>query len=185
MIVKPNLDNMEAVKKWYAVYTKPRWEKKVASLFSENNITNYCPINRVVRQWSDRKKIVYEPLFKPFVFVQITDKEFTAVRMIHGVVNFVSWLGKPARIKDEEIEAIKRFLKDYTNVQLKTVKINVNDTVRIVRGPFVEQEGNVVLVKNKKVKVTLPSLGYVMIAEVETDDVEVVGKVNLDGVSDT
>ena len=49
---------------WHAVYTKPRWEKKVAALLDAKGIEYYCPLNRVVKQWSDRKKTVLEPLFK-------------------------------------------------------------------------------------------------------------------------
>jgi len=63
---------MSTEKKWYAIYTMPRWEKKVAGLLNEKNITTFCPINRVERQWSDRKKIVHEPLFRSYVFVQIS-----------------------------------------------------------------------------------------------------------------
>jgi transcription antitermination factor NusG len=168
---------MTTEKKWYAVYTRPRWEKKVASVFNKNSITNYCPINRVVRQWSDRKKVIYEPLFRPFVFVQISKPEFLDVRKTDGVVNFVTWLGKPAVIRDEEIDLIQRFLRDHQNLQLKSSKVNINDTVRIVKGPLIAQEGNVVLVKNNRIKITLPSLGYVLIAEVDTSDIEIVEKV--------
>ena len=165
---------MEVEKKWYAVYTKPRWEKKVAELLTKIQIATYCPLNRVVRQWSDRKKVVYEPLFQSYVFVQISSAEQLSVRKVEGVLNFVYWLGKPAVIKDAEIEIIQRFLKDHSNVQLEKTTINVNDTVRIVRGPLMEQEGNVVLVKGNRVKVVLPTLGYIMSAEVEKADVEVI-----------
>ncbi len=58
---------------WFAFYTKPRWEKKVAGLLSARGIINYCPLNKVVRQWSDRKKVVLEPVFKSYVFVKIED----------------------------------------------------------------------------------------------------------------
>ncbi|HMJ47328.1 MAG TPA: transcription termination/antitermination NusG family protein, partial [Ferruginibacter sp.] len=60
------MDNMN--KKWYVVYTRPRWEKKVAATLDERGVENYCPLNRVNRQWSDRKKVVLEPLFKGYVF---------------------------------------------------------------------------------------------------------------------
>jgi transcription antitermination factor NusG len=104
---------MHSTKKWYAVYTKPRWEKKVNRMFLERQIESYCPLHRVHRKWSDRIKIVEEPLFKSYVFVCITEAEKTAVRMINGVVNFVYWLGKPAIIKGREIEIIRRFLNEY------------------------------------------------------------------------
>ena len=161
-------------KKWYAVYTKPRWEKKVASLLTDNHITNYCPLNRVVRQWSDRKKVILQPLFQSYVFLQIGDQEKVAVRQVDGIINFVYWLGKPAVIKDIEIEVIRRFLNEHENVQLERRSIHIDDTVRILSGPFMEQEGNVVLVKNHTVKVAIPSLGYVLSAELEKSNVEVI-----------
>src|SRR5215211_2634080 len=93
--------------KWYAVYTKPRWEKKVADLLTRKQIENYCPLNKVKRQWSDRKKIVMEPLFQSYVFVRVPKNMLTMVRETSGVLNFVYWLQKPAIIRDEEIDLIK------------------------------------------------------------------------------
>src|SRR4051812_47816627 len=99
--------------KWYAVYTRPRWEKKVAEILSSKKIENYCPLNKVVRQWSDRKKIVHEPLFTSYVFVHVEDGKLGKLRQIDGIINMVYWLGKPAVIRDVEIETIKRFLNDH------------------------------------------------------------------------
>ncbi|MES1159526.1 MAG: UpxY family transcription antiterminator, partial [Bacteroidota bacterium] len=106
----------EKKKTWYAVYTKPRWEKKVYALLTEKGMEAYCPLNKVKKKWSDRVKWVDEPLFKSYVFVSIPEDEQTAVRMVSGVVNFVYWLGKPAVIKDKEIALIRSFLNEYTEV---------------------------------------------------------------------
>jgi transcription antitermination factor NusG len=160
--------------KWYAVYTKPRCEKKTADLLTKKGIENYCPLNRVQKQWSDRKKIILEPLFTSYVFVQIGADEQLAVRQTYGILNFVYWLSKPAVIRNEEIDIIKRFLNEHSFVRLEKVAVNVNDIVRILTGPFMEQEGQVVSVKNKSVKIMLPSLGYWMHAEVETFNVKVI-----------
>lgn len=160
-------------KKWYAVYTRPRWEKKVAEILTRKNVECYCPINKVVRQWSDRKKIVHEPLFTSYVFVKAAEFEFTFLKETHGVINLVYWLGKPAVIRDTEIEIIKRFLYEHVNIKLEKTSINVNDKVRILGGPLMEMEGQVLSIKNKTIKVALPSLGYMMYAEVETTNVEV------------
>src|SRR5688572_20945239 len=103
--------------KWFAVYTKPRWEKKVVKLLVEKGIENYCPLNKVRRQWSDRIKLVEEPLFKSYVFVRVCEEDRTTVRMTDGVINFVYWNGKPAIIKDKEIQAIKLFLDEHENVE--------------------------------------------------------------------
>ena len=97
---------------WYAVYTKPRWEKKVAKLLDEKGIENYCPLNKVVKQWSDRKKVVMEPIFKSYVFVRVEDKEKFELKSISGILNFVHWLGKPAIVRDEDITTIRKFLNE-------------------------------------------------------------------------
>ncbi|MES1223822.1 MAG: UpxY family transcription antiterminator, partial [Bacteroidota bacterium] len=152
-------------KKWYVVYTRPRWEKKVADLLSRKKIEHYCPLNRVHRQWSDRKKIVSEPLFSSYVFVNIDETEQLPVRTTDGVINFVYWLGKPAIVRNEEIQAIREFLNDYKDVRLEKTAVNLYDVVRVIGGPLVMQKGQVVSVKNKTVKVILPSLGYMMQAE--------------------
>jgi transcription antitermination factor NusG len=60
--------------KWYAIYTRPRWEKKVNGLLEAKGIESYCPLNRVRRKWSDRIKTIEEPLFKSYVFVKIAEE---------------------------------------------------------------------------------------------------------------
>jgi transcription antitermination factor NusG len=157
---------------WYAVYTRPRWEKKVAQVLTNRRIENYCPLNKVVRKWSDRKKVVHEPLFTSYVFVRVERTELTKIREIDGIINMVYWLGKPAIIRDVEIETIKKFLSEYTSVRIEKTDVKINDTVRIISGPFMECEGNVLMLKNKTVKVNLPSLGFLMVAETGIHNVE-------------
>jgi len=160
-------------KKWYVVYTRPRWEKKVAELLSRKKIEHYCPLNRVHKQWSDRKKVVAEPLFTAYVFVCISEPEHLQVRLTDGIINFVYWLGKPAEIRHDEIQAIRNFLNDYKDVKLEKTNVNLNDTVRVIGGPLVTQVGQVISIKNKTVKVILPSLGYMMQAEVAASNIEI------------
>ncbi|MHA4847140.1 UpxY family transcription antiterminator [Flavitalea antarctica] len=160
-------------KKWHAVYTKVRWEKKVADILSKRNIENYCPINRVVKQWSDRKKTILEPLFTSYVFVRVTAAEHIQLLRTDGVINLVYWLGKPAVIRDHEIEMIQRFLSEHNEVSLEKIHVNVNDLVRVISGPLMNHEGHVVAVKSNTVKIILPSLGFAMSAEVEIGKVEI------------
>lgn len=153
--------------KWYAVYTKPRWEKKVNGLLIQKGIESYCPLNKVRRKWSDRIKLVEEPLFKSYVFVRTTDEERTNVRMVDGVVNFVYWNGKPAVIKDKEIQVIKQFLNEYENVEAVKIELKPDDHVRVTAGPMMDREGKVLEIKNKTAKVQIDSLGYILIAHID------------------
>lgn len=153
--------------KWYAVYTRPRWEKKVNGLFAQKGIESYCPLNKVRRKWSDRIKLVEEPLFKSYVFVHVSDEQRTEVRMVEGVVNFVYWNGRPAAIKDKEIQAIKSFLGEYENVEAIKIDIRPDDRVRITAGPMMDQEGKVLEIKNKTAVVQIDSLGYMLVAHID------------------
>jgi transcription antitermination factor NusG len=161
-------------KKWFALYTRARWEKKVSEILTRRKIENYCPINKVVRQWSDRRKVVHEPLFTSYVFARVSELDVASLRQVPGVINPVYWLGKPAIIRDAEIEVVRKFLCDHINIKLERTPININDTIRIIGGPLMEFEGQVLSINNRTVNVTLPSLGYMMLAEVETSNVEVV-----------
>jgi transcription antitermination factor NusG len=159
-------------KNWYVVYTKALWEKKVVKQLEQKKIEYYCPLNRVERQWSDRKKVLEEPLFKSYVFVRVHEKEHLAVQQTNGIMNFIYWLKRPAIVRDEEIDIIKRFMKEHQDIKLEKSPINVNDRVRILGGSFMSREGNILEIKSKAVKVLLPSLGYTLVVEIGNTNIE-------------
>lgn len=154
-------------KKWFAVYTRPRWEKKVHKLLEEKGIESYCPLNKVHRKWSDRIKIVDEPLFKSYVFVKVNEEEKTPVRMTHGVVNFIYWLGKPANIKEKEIDTIKKFLNDHHDVEVRPIEIKAGKKVMVQSGILMGKEGTVKKVMHKRVEVVIESIGFVLSAYID------------------
>ncbi|MEY2587821.1 MAG: hypothetical protein RLY11_1670 [Bacteroidota bacterium] len=158
----------DSKKKWYALYTKPRWEKKVNKALEQKGIEAYCPLNRVKRKWSDRMKIVEEPLFKSYVFVRVEENERTEVRYVDGVLNFVYWNGKPAIVRDDEIIEIKKFLNDYENVEVKNIDMRPADEVVINAGVMVGATGRVLRVLgNNFVEVRIESLGFALTAKFE------------------
>lgn len=161
-------------KKWYTVYTKPHCEKKVTDILTRKGIENYCPHNKVLKQWNDWKRIVHTPLFPSCVFVRISLSEHLIVRQTNGILNFLFWLNKPAVIRDKEIEMIKKFLNEHHFIKLEKVDVHFNDVVKMNAAPQIEQDGNLVSLKAKTVKMVLPSLGYIMCAEVEPVTVKVI-----------
>jgi transcription antitermination factor NusG len=158
---------MEPEKKWFALYTKPRWEKKIDSILVRKGIESWCPLQKVERQWSDRKKIIEDPLFKSYVFVRIGPDERTKVLMTDGVLNFVHYLGKPAVIKDEEVDTIKKYLaeKDASIAILSEEGFQNEMKIKVNHGVFMGNEGTVIRGGKKKVYVKLESLGQVMVVE--------------------
>lgn len=163
---------MQEERNWYAAYTRPRWEKKVLAQLEKKGLVHYCPLTKVRRRWSDRYKVVEEPLFKSYVFVYITEEEKGRVRLTDGVVNFVYWQGKPAVIKPAEIDTIKRFLKEYEEVEARPLQVQPGERVRIKAGLLMDTEGVVQWVKGNRVYVQLETLGYELSAQFEKANVE-------------
>ena len=166
---------MKVKTNWYVVYTRSHCEKKVAAQLDKKEVEYYCPLNRVIRKWADRKKMVHEPLFSSYVFVRTNEQYLYQIKQVSSdIVNFVYWLGKPAIVRDNEIENIKLFLSEYTDVKLERSVVRVGDSVRIISGPLMNQEGSITALNNHKVKLILPSLGFAIIAETQISNVEVV-----------
>lgn len=155
------------MKTWYAVYTKPKCEKKVSASLTKKKIENYCPLNKSLKtdDHSDRTSMVLEPLFPNFVFVRIEESEMSSIRNNNEIINFVYWLGRPVVIKDIEIENIQDFVSNYSNIILEKIPVSMNKMVRIVNQlPFKDEFDNYVF-NNKQIRITLPTLGYIMCAQ--------------------
>ena len=160
---------------WFSVYTKPRWEKKVARLLDDLGIENYCPLNKVVKQWSDRKKVILEPLFKSYVFVRVKDSEKWDLKNVNGILNFVYWLGKPARIKEEDIFTIKKFLNEFLDIQVEEIsKLTVNAKVRIKQGLLMNYNGVLIEINGSRAKVRIETMGVQLSANFDKNNLETV-----------
>lgn len=141
------------------MYTRPRWEKKVSRELEERGITHYCPLNKVHKQWSDRKKIVYEPLFRGYVFVQLDDAHKWDVKEVDGILNFVYWLGKPAVVKDADIETIKKFLQEFSDIEVTEQKLDINSKVIIKQGLMMNYKGIILELLGNRARVRIDSMG--------------------------
>jgi transcription antitermination factor NusG len=160
-------------KNWYVIYTKPQSEKKVASFLTKKKVENFIPLVCAEKQRTWRNKAIYRPLFKSYVFVHTTEQEAVAIlKNTDGAINLLYWLGRPAIINEVEINAIREFTDGYQNVDLEKLSVNISGIERDIQHSSYEIDGNVLLaVKNKTIKINLPSLGYAMIAKLKEDSV--------------
>jgi transcription antitermination factor NusG len=138
----------------------------------EKGIENYCPINKVIRQWSDRKKMVMEPVFKGYVFVKLEENKKWQVKDVNGILNFVYWLGKPAVIRDEEIDTIRKFLNEFEDVQVEPKGVVVNSEVRIRQGVLMNYHGIVVEVLGNRAVVKIETLDIQLSAHFDKKNLE-------------
>ena len=156
---------------WFVVYTKPRWEKKVNERMQAAGFLSYCPLTRVRKKWSDRYKMIDEPLFRSYIFVHIAEAQIARVRTIPGILNFVYWNGKPGIVKDEEIENIRRFTHEYEQISLVPAELKKDARVTIYQGIFMDQEARVQKVVNNKVEVLIESLNYKLVAYIDRSNI--------------
>lgn len=146
---------------WFAIYTKPRTEKKVAERLQQIGIEVYCPMVKQVKQWSDRKKKVETPLIASYVFVNLTESERPKVFEVSGVVRYLFWLGKPAQVAQQDIERLQNTLQDnYTSIQTEALQPGTKMT--IPAGPFKGKEGTITNANDKRVQLVLEELGCVI-----------------------
>jgi transcription antitermination factor NusG len=158
-------------KNWYVVYTKPQLEKKVAAMLNKKKIENFCPLGCFETMNFRRSKLVFKPLFKSYLFVFVSPDEIQMIKQADGVLNILYWLGEPAIVRKEEIEAIREFANDHRNIKLERTAVDKNGNARNFNASSYEIDGKIVTITNKLLKLSLPSLGYNMIANVEDDNV--------------
>ena len=137
-------------KRWFAVYTRPRYEKKIEKLLLERNIQCYLPLIKTLRQWSDRKKWVEMPLFNSYVFVNTDSTNRYEILNLPGVVRFVSFEGIPVTIPEEQIENIRWILSSEIPTQSLEEKIPEGSKVEIIKGPLRGLRAEMVQYNNRK-----------------------------------
>ena len=138
---------MDTEKRWYAVYTHSRAEKKVSAFLKELGVEQYLPLVKTLRQWSDRKKLVNLPLFRSYIFVRVNNQDYTKVLTVPGVVCYVSIAGKKVPIPDFQIDAVRVYLGE---MELKSSMefFSEGDEIEVAYGPLRGLKGTLIEVKN-------------------------------------
>lgn len=127
---------------WYAVYVRSRYEKKVYKLLLEKGLTTFVPLIETLKQWSDRKKRVEEPLIKSYVFVKIDyHKEHVHVLETDGVVKFIGIGKTPSVVSKRDINWLKRLTHEPDAIGNTVISIPRGKKVKVLAGPFKDFEG--------------------------------------------
>lgn len=135
--------------KWFALYTKSRAEKRVNEELTEKGITTYLPLEKKLKQWSDRKKWVEEPFIRSYIFVQIKENEIQSVINTPGVVKMIKFDGKPAPVQEKQIDIIRSILSSKEDIELSTDNFEPGEKVRIETGLLKGLVGELVYHLNK------------------------------------
>jgi transcription elongation factor/antiterminator RfaH len=158
---------------WYALYTRPRHEKQVRDDLTNRKIEAFLPTYKVRRRWSDRYKVVEEPLFKNYLFVNMDWAHgYNGTMQLYGAVSFVTFAGKPAEIPDAEIDSIRRLVSSELPYDPHPY-LKIGRKVRVCSGPLQGCEG--ILTRKKglaRLILSVSLLQQSVSAEVDSDCVE-------------
>jgi len=147
---------------WLVIYTKPRQEKKLAERLTQLGYEVYCPTQRIKKRWSDRWKWIDQPLFTSHLFIQINPEHRDAIYYVPGFVRFIFWLKRPAQVRPEEIDILKRWLNDFEFETFSFENYKVGQCVKMLSGPLqghhasiLDQRGGVLelILKELQIKV--------------------------------
>lgn len=157
---------------WNVLYTKTKNEKKVFDRLSNLGVDAYCPCQRTLKQWSDRKKWVEEPVFKSYIFVKAPESEVQKLQILNtsGVVRFLYWLGKPAQVRQGEIDAIRNFLGEHQSVE--SVSFDIGSKLNVKQGVLKGSEGVVLYQTKNEVVLRVEKLGMSLVARLPKISVE-------------
>ena len=143
---------------WLVIYTKPRWEKKLADQLTAKGFTVYCPTQRVKRRWSDRTKWIDQPLFSSHIFIHMEPERRDAVYFTPGFVRFLFWDKRPAVVRDAEIDTLRRWLNDFDHETITVEAISPGTKVHVQSGPLQGREGIVLEQRGTKLELLLEDL---------------------------
>jgi transcription antitermination factor NusG len=135
---------------WYAVYTRSRSEKSLMELLKEKGIEAYVPLRKVIHQWSDRKRLVEEPLIRSYCFVKVSNKDYYEVLNTQGAVRYIWFSGKAASIPERQIDTLKAITGSNVEVECLPDTFQPGTKVMVNAGPLTGLVGELVNVANKK-----------------------------------
>lgn len=162
-------------KHWHAIYVKSRSEKKVAERLEEMGIEHYLPLVTTIKQWSDRKKRVEEPLFKSYVFVFSSARQHIPILNVYGVLRFVTFEHQPVIVPANQITAIRKYIDDYEENKktMESSDLKEGQLVRIISGPLIGLEGKLVSAKDvRKLIVYIEAVGQYIPVSISRTKVE-------------
>ncbi|VAW21247.1 Transcriptional activator RfaH [hydrothermal vent metagenome] len=170
-----NIALRKPVYNWYVIYTKANAEKKLCANLLEKKIECYLPLRKELKHWSDRKKWVEEPLFRGYVFVRVSYKEFFDALNTQGAVNFVSFGGQAQAIPDVQINNIRKFVEQTEQeVTLTYKRIKKGVKAEVIYGSLKGVQGEVIQIFGQsRILIRIETMKCCLYANVSNDEIKI------------
>ena len=161
---------------WYAIYCMSRQEKVVHADLTHDGFESYLPVQKVKRKWSDRIKWIEEPLFRSYVFVRVSKREYYQVLQHRSVLKYVAFGGMPTVVRESQMEALRRALGENVDFTITSDRFRPGQPVDVTAGPLCGCCGEIVRYAGKKsLLVRIGETGYSLLVQMpaaylETED---------------
>jgi transcription antitermination factor NusG len=144
---------------WHVLIVRPKTEKVVGAQLSSLGFETCVPIQKQLKHWSDRKKIVETVLFHNYVFVATDLKSKNDVYRVKNIIKYLQYANKPAVLRPHEVALIKQLSGIQTKVDISYDRFSLGDYVEIISGPLYGQKGFIKAINGSDlVQLSLPSL---------------------------
>ena len=154
-------------RKWYAAYTNSRAEKKVLKELKQQGIEAYLPLQKRLKQWSDRRKWIEEPLIRCYIFVKIDKRDYYRVLNTLGVVRYITFEGTAVPIPEDQIDVLRKIVATEADVEVTSEKFAPGDKVKVVSGPMHGLEGELVDFRgNRRVMIKIEHIGQQLLVSI-------------------
>lgn len=166
---------------WYAVYTRPKCEKRFCAWLSKKKIAHFHPTHNVITdQDTEHSKTNTESIFPSIVFICIEEAQMGHIKQQNEVINFMFWLERPVTIREIEIESLREFAANHNNISVEKMDIGSQKMNRIVtRTPVIKSDDDVLIMSQTEIRLSLPSLGFTLVS---FSDKEILNSVEIAGV---
>ena len=174
-----NKDATEPRYRWHVIYVKHKAEKKILKILMNKGVNCFLPCRISKRIWSDRIKMIEEPLLPGYIFINISHLEYYDVLVVPGVIKYVCFDNKPALIADVQIESLKIFVSEVNSkLEIMSDRIAKGALVKITRGQLKNVVGEVVEIRNKRnLLLRFNTLGYNVYVDLEQNEIEVLERI--------
>lgn len=164
---------LSSVQKWFVLYTKSRHEKFVESNLIKKGIESFTPTVLLKKRWSDRIKLIEEPLFKSYCFAKFSLKDKRVVLSQPGVANIVHFKDQYIPVQDSVIDSLRILIESKVKINLYPY-LKIGAKVRIKKGPLRDAEGYIIEKRNKNTTlvISIEAINASISCIVDVDNVE-------------
>jgi transcription antitermination factor NusG len=160
-------------REWFALWTRSRHEQTVREQLEQKQIDAFLPTITRWSRWKDRKKKIDWPLFPGYCFARFDPDDALPVLKCSGVVNIVSFDGRPAPIPEVELDSIRRLVgSDLQYDPCPLVREGM--MVEVVHGPLKHVVGRLMRKDAQRARLILAVelIGQAVSVEVDAADVK-------------